>query len=125
MTFPITAAIAAALTLIYIALTYAVILARARNRIGLGDGGSETVLAAMRRQANFAENVPLTLILMALAEARGANAQLLLALGLLLVVARLLHPIGLKPGILVHPARFAGTATTTAVQLVLCALLFL
>lgn len=125
MTFPITAPFAAALTLIFIILTYAVILVRAKSGIGLGDGGNIQLLTRMRQQANFAENVPLTLVLMALAEAGGAGPTLLTLCGAALVLARLVHPFGIKPEAATHPARIFGATVTTLVQLVLVAVLFL
>ena len=125
MTFPQTALFAALLTVIFIALTQLVIFARQRAKVGLGDGGSATVLQAMRRQANFVENVPLTLLLMALAEAQGTNTLLLTALGWTLVAARLIHPFGIRADAPAHPARIAGAVATTAVQIVLVVLLLL
>lgn len=123
MTFPITAPFAAALTLVFIVLTQLVIFARQKARVGLGDGGSPLVLQAMRRQANFVENVPLTLLLMALAEAGGAGAMLLTACGLVLLLARLIHPFGIRADAPAHPARIGGAVATTGVQLVLVVLL--
>lgn len=125
MTFPITAPFAAALTLIFLVLTFAVIKARQTARVGLGDGGNPMVLQAMRRQANFVENVPLTLILLALAEAAGSGATILTACGTALVAARLIHPFGIKAGADAHPARIIGSVVTSLVQLGLVLLLFL
>ena len=119
MTFAITAPYAAILTLILVTLTQLVIFARQKAKVGLGDGGNPTVLQAMRRQANFVENVPLTLLLMALAEAGGSGATILNLCGAALVVARLIHPFGISADKQVHPARIIGSVATTAVQLVL------
>lgn len=125
MTFPITAPFAAALTLIFIVLTFAVIFARQKAKVGLGDGGNPLVLQAMRRQANFVENVPLTLLLMALAEAGGSGATLLTLCGSALLLARLIHPFGIKPEAAAHPARIIGATVTNLVQLVLAVSLIL
>ena len=119
MTFAITAPYAAALTLILIALTQLVVVARQKAHVGLGDGGSPLVLQAMRRQANFVENIPLTLLLMALAEAGGAGVMLLNLCGSALVLARLIHPFGIRAAAPAHPARIVGSVATTGVQLVL------
>lgn len=124
MTYPITAPFAAALTLIFLVLTFAVIKSRQSAQVGLGDGGNATVLQAMRRQANFVENVPLTLILMALAEATGVGAMILTACGAALLLARLIHPFGIKVGADAHPARIVGSVVTNLVQLALALLLF-
>ena len=125
MTFAITAPFAAGLTLIFIVLTFAVIFARGRAKVGLGDGGNPDLLQAMRRQANFVENVPLTLLLMALAEAGGAGATLLTVCGSALLLARLVHPFGIKVGADAHPARIAGASVTSLVQLVLAVTLLI
>lgn len=123
MSFAITAPYAAALTLIFVALTQLVIRARVQNKVPLGDGGNITVLLAMRRQANFAENVPLALLLLAFAEGGGAGATVLNGLGLALLAARLVHPFGIRANNPGHPARIAGAVTTTGVQLILVALI--
>ena len=102
---PVTAVTAAVLGLIYIVLSMRVIMARAASKVSLGDGSSGAVasgdehtvplLVASRAHANFAEYVPLCLILIGLAEAVGATRSIAMALGVLLVIARVLHPIGM------------------------------
>lgn len=123
MSFPINAPTAALLTLIYVPLTLAVIKTRTKAGIGLGEGGNALILEAVRRQANFVENVPLALILMALAEAGGANATMLKACAVVLVLARLIHPFGIRVDAPSHPARIVGAVATTGVLLVLTVVL--
>ena len=125
MSFPITAPTAAVLTLIYVPLMFAIIKLRTKAGIGLGEGGSPRILEAIRRQANFVENVPLALILMALAEAGGSNATVLKACAVVLVLARLIHPFGIRVDAPSHPARIVGAVATTCVLLVLTLLLIL
>ena len=117
MTFAITAPYAAALTLILIVLTQLVIRARGKTRIALGDGNDPRLLEASRRQMNFVEQVPLTLFLMLLAEAGGAGATVLNVAGLVLLAARLVHPLGISVTNPAHPLRIAGAVATNAVQL--------
>ena len=119
MTFAITAPYAALLTLIFIVLTQLVIRVRVVAKVGLGDGGNVAVLQAVRRQGNFVENVPLTLLLMALAEAGGSGAMILNLCGIVLVLARLIHPFGIIADKPAHPARLVGAVATLLVQLVL------
>lgn len=113
----ITAPYAAALTLLLIVLTQLVVRARGRTKIPLGHGDDPRLLEASRRQMNFVEQVPMTLILMLLAEAGGAGAIWLHVAGAVLLVARVLHPFGItvaNPG---HPLRVGATGATHAVQL--------
>lgn len=114
---PITAPYAAALTLVLIVLTQLVIRARGKTRIPLGDGNEPRLLEASRRQMNFVEQVPMTLILMALAEAGGAGATVLHAAGGILLAARLVHPFGITITTPSHPLRIGGAVATNAVQL--------
>ena len=125
MAFAITAPYAAVLTVLMIILTQHVIRERGKASVGLGDGGSIPVLQAMRRQANFVENVPLALILMILAEAGGSGAMTLNILGLILVAARLIHPFGIKSAAPAHPARIIGAVATNGVQLALVVILLM
>ena len=67
------------------------------------------MLVKMRRFGNYAENVPLALILLGLAEAGGVSAMWLHISGGILLASRLIHPFGLhmdKPATL---ARIAGS----------------
>ena len=55
----ITSVIAAALTLIFIKLSFNVIALRRKNKVSLGSGGHEDLERAIRAQANFSEYVPI------------------------------------------------------------------
>ena len=57
----------------------------------LGDGGNPAMLRRIRGHANFAEYVPLVLVLMALLELSGSPKWQLHAIGSALLVGRLLH----------------------------------
>src|SRR3954466_195242 len=54
------------LALIFFVLSMRVV--QVRGKVSLGDGGDPTVLRRMRGQANFAEYVPLILLMMAFLE---------------------------------------------------------
>lgn len=125
MTLSHTALYAALLTVIFIVLTQLVIQARSKSKIPLGDVGDTQLLEASRRQVNFAENVPLTLILMGLAEAGGASSLMMNLAGGVLVLARLIHPFGITIANGAHPARIVGAVATTVVQLGLVVILVL
>ncbi|QDL90931.1 glutathione S-transferase [Paroceanicella profunda] len=66
---------------------------RGKLSISIGDGGNPAMIRAMRRQANFVETVPLTLVLMVLLALTGWSGLLLYAIGALLVLGRLLHAL--------------------------------
>jgi len=96
MIFPATTAFfAGLLALVYLGLSGWVIGARVSGNVLFGDGGDDAVLKRIRSHANFSEYVPLALILIGLLEAGGSSHGLVQGLLVALVVARILHPIGM------------------------------
>ncbi len=96
MTFPsATVTTAAVLGLIFSALSLAVVALRVRHRVPYGDGGIEPLHRAVRAHGNFAEYVPLALLLLGALEVRSGGGPLLHGLLVALVVARLAHPVAL------------------------------
>jgi uncharacterized protein len=79
------------LVLWFLVLSIRVIRRRGSEKIMLGDGGNAGMLRVIRAQANFAEYVPLALLLMAMLELSHFSIYVLHALGVALLVARLLH----------------------------------
>ena len=79
------------LTLWLMLLSLRVIDRRRSARVSLGDGGNADLQRAIRAQANFAEYVPLALLLLAILEASQFSIYVLHALGIVLVIARVLH----------------------------------
>jgi hypothetical protein len=92
----ITAFYAALLAPLFIYLSLQVIRLRRSQKVAVGDGGNKKVLRAMRVQANFAEYVPFTLLLMAFAESLGTPAWFLHILGLMLLAGRGMHAYGVS-----------------------------
>ncbi len=92
----ITSIIAAALTIIFVKLSFAVIGLRKKNMVGLGSGGHEDLERAIRAQGNFAEYVPFGIILIACLELNGAPWWLVLLPGITLIVGRLIHAKGIN-----------------------------
>lgn len=123
MTFAITAQYAVALTLMMIVMNTMVTVARLKTPIALGDFGNDALLVANRRLMNFVENVPMTLILMACAEAGGAGPTALHAAGTALIAFRLIHPFGLSVDTPRRPARIIGSLGTKLVQIGFCGIL--
>ena len=96
MAYPsITAGYAALLGLIFAAMSAWVISGRFGHQVLHGDGGLDTMNRRIRAHANFAEYVPLTMIVVGLLEAAGAGGILIHVLLLPLTVARVLHPFGM------------------------------
>ncbi|MEY2839343.1 MAG: hypothetical protein RJB60_1642 [Pseudomonadota bacterium] len=87
---------AALLALMYIYLSARTISVRRRVQVALGPGDNPEMLRAMRVHANFAEYVPLALILIYLVEAQGSAAWLVHALGASLLLGRCLHAYGVS-----------------------------
>ena len=69
-------------------------IARSRAKVSIGDGGNAELQLRMRRHANFVENVPLALVLIALLEMQGVTTTAIHALGCALLLSRLLHIVG-------------------------------
>ena len=92
----ITSIIAAILTIIFIKLSFAVIGLRRKNKVGLGSGGHEDLERAIRTQANFAEYIPLGVILIACLELNGAPWWLAAIPGVSLIIGRLIHAKGMN-----------------------------
>jgi uncharacterized membrane protein YecN with MAPEG domain len=108
-TVPTIAIYAGLMGLLAAALTLNVILNRVRSGVEAGDGGVASLAQAIRAHANFTEQAPIALILIACAEASGARGIVVSALGVVLVVSRLAAAYALNKSIKQSPLRqFAG-----------------
>ncbi len=94
----ITLTYASILALIFAALSLNVAIRRGTGGPSYGPGDDNELMGMMRAQQNFAEYVPLILIVLAGLEMTGADATWLRILGGSLVVARVLHAAGLIIG---------------------------
>ena len=94
--YPATTAIFAALLAIeFILLSGWVVMGRVNKDALFGDANDGTFAKRIRTQANFAEYVPFAVLLIALLEARGGSHGLVITLLVILLIARLIHPIGM------------------------------
>lgn len=110
------------LALWFLVLSWRVIKRR-QSGIYLGDGGDPAMLRVIRGQANFAEYVPLALVMMGMLELTRFSIYVLHTLGIVLVVARLLHGYALSFTPHSSFGRFWGASLTfavLAVEAVLC-----
>lgn len=106
---------AALLALLFIFLSVRTLNLRRALQIAVGDGGDKHMLRAMRVHANFAEYVPLCLILLYLVQGQGASPWLLHGLGTALLVGRISHAYGvsqIKENLLFRVAGMLLTFTT-------------
>jgi uncharacterized membrane protein YecN with MAPEG domain len=114
-TIPISLGTAGILGIIYLVLTFFVVRGRFTTKVMLGDGSdkAETKIlhSAVRAHANFSEYVPLALILLGGIEAADASRTICYSLSIMLIVGRILHPIGIaRPA--PNPYRAAGAMLT-------------
>jgi uncharacterized membrane protein YecN with MAPEG domain len=89
----ITTAYAVPLAIIYLVLAFRVIGRRRAARAALGDGGDADLARRIRAHANFAEYVPLVLVLMMLAELGGAPIWMAHTAGACLLAGRVAHAV--------------------------------
>ncbi len=113
-----TAFYAGLLGLVAIALGVQAGRLRGRLNISIGDGGNPELLLAMRRHANFAEWVPLALVLVLLMELNDASGFWLHLLGVTLVAARCAHAFGLQADSIQGKGRAFGAGGTLLVVVI-------
>ncbi|MDP3551713.1 MAG: MAPEG family protein [Novosphingobium sp.] len=113
---PITLCAAAAAAAINIWLSIRIGMLRTSKKISIGDGGDMDLIARMRAQANFIENTPIMLVLIAVIElARTGNIYLMGVAGAFML-GRVAHGVGMDGGPLM-PLRGVGTLVTMLSQL--------
>lgn len=93
---PITAFYASLLAFLFVLLSARVIAQRREARVEIGVGESRELLRRSRVHANFAEYVPIALLLLAFAESLKAPSVVLHALGAALLAGRLAHAYALS-----------------------------
>jgi uncharacterized membrane protein YecN with MAPEG domain len=94
-------------------------VSKVRHSLGvsIGDGGHEPIIRRMRAQANFLENVPLTLILTAGVELAGKGGMWLAPAGAVFMLGRIAHAIGMDDNF--KAGRPIGMLTSMLLQLAL------
>jgi len=111
---PITALYAGLLAPIFVVLALRVIGLRRGAQVAVGDGGDKVLLRRMRVHANFAEYVPLALVLLVLAESLKTDPRILHALGICLIIGRISHAYGMSQSKETFAFRVSGMALTFA-----------
>ena len=108
----VTALYAGLIALLYLFLSYNVVLARRSQRVSVGDGGDKLVRKRMRTHANSAEYAPIGLILLMLVEMQGMPLWLVHVFGLILLAGRLSHAYGFGSTPQIVPLRKLGMYLT-------------
>jgi uncharacterized protein len=116
---PVSALYAGLLAVIFVVLSVRVIAVRRDAKVSLGDGGNAGLLRRIRAHANFAEYVPMALLLMGLAETLLAPKLWLHAIGLTLLVGRLVHVYGVSADLKTFGPRVTGMVLTFTAILML------
>ena len=108
----ITPLYASVLAILFVALSVRTLRMRHRLKIAVGDAGNQALLRAIRVHSNFAEYVPLSLLLISFVEMSAASALLVHFLGLCLLVGRAVHAYGVSQLNETYAFRVAGMAMT-------------
>lgn len=95
MLLPTTLTMAAAAAIINIWLSLRIGKLRMSTKILHGDGGNELLMRRMRAQANFTENTPIALILVAGIEISGHGGTWLTAVAGIFILGRVAHAFGM------------------------------
>lgn len=99
MILPITLTLAGAAAILHLWLSLRVSRLRRPLKIGFGDGGNEQLLKRMRAHSNYAENMPIFIILVGLLELAGGDGRILWGVSIAFILARLAHAFGMdRPG---------------------------
>ena len=104
----------AVLAILFVALSVRTVRLRRRNRIAVGDGGNVELMRAMRVHANFAEYVPMTLLLIYMLESMTGISVLVHGLSVCLVAGRIAHAYGVSQVSENYRYRVFGMAMTFA-----------
>ena len=105
--------------LLMLALVIPIVRHRHGHKIGLGDGGDVKLARKVRVHGNFIEHAPFALLMLGLLELCGLPAMWLWVLGSVLLLARVMHALGLSRTGGYSVGRFTGTALTWVVFLLM------
>lgn len=105
---------AALFALLFFALSVRTIRLRRRHQVAVGDAGNAELLRAIRVHSNFAEYVPLALLLVFMLEIDGASRVLIHLLSAVLLIGRVSHAYGVRKVEEDYRFRVFGMACTFA-----------
>ena len=118
MTIPITGLYIGLTIILAFILSARIGFYRAKIGISILHDGNMEVAQRMRVHGNLMETAALTLLAMAVIEINGAGSTLLHGLGIVYILARIAHAIGLKHDNLRHPLRAIGAMGSMLVMFI-------
>jgi uncharacterized protein len=95
MQLSVTAMVAAACAILLLILAIDTIRHRLRAKVAFGDGGDARLTSASRAHGNLAEHAPIVLIMLGLLEFNNADHAVLWWIGVVFLLGRISHAIGL------------------------------
>ena len=113
MTLATTALYTCLIAILYIILETRVSIMRGKTNISLHGGDSVELGERIRQHGNLTEHAPIALILLGLVEMNSGSPVWLHSIGGILLVARILHPFGVKADNLALKTRLLGAVGTT------------
>ncbi len=116
MILPITLSSVAAAALINIWLSIRCGQVRTAQKVSVGDGGNEDLIRRMRAHANFSENAPIVLVMIAALEFAHSGSTTLAAVAGVFMLGRVAHGLGMDGGSF-GMGRTIGTVVTLLTQL--------
>ena len=120
MQLPVTALYAGLLAVFALALSFRAGTFRGKAGVSIlyGDPVNMELAERVRVHQNFLEYVPFVLLLMALIEINGGSVTFLHVAGVLLIVSRVAHAIGLRHDNMAHKGRAIGAGGSALLTLV-------
>ena len=121
---PTITALYAGILAVFIVLLAARVAARRHSlRIGMGEGGDKLLSRMIRVHGNAIENAPLGLLLLLVCELVGTTPNVLHLCGIVLVLGRLAHAVGLSRTAGASIGRVAGMALSWTAMVLMAGIL--
>lgn len=109
--------------LLIVVLAIRVVLLRNKEKVGIGAGGNERLARAIRAHANAVEYLPIALLLLLILDLDGTEPWLLHLLGIVLIVGRVVHALGLSSNAGYSVGRLLGMVLTLTAIIAMIVLL--
>ena len=119
MSLPITALYAGIMMIFALVLSFYAGSFRGKSGISVlfGEPANMELAERIRIHQNFLEYVPMAIILMGIIEINGGNTTFLHVFGVVLIISRIAHAVGLKHDNMGHPGRVIGAGGTALISI--------